>query len=157
MKQTACLVFFVLLALLLAGCSQPAATAATPAPTPSPTSSPMPSLNASTVNVTSATPAARPTATATAVAVQKQIDVTATQDGSDIVVRYRGGVNATDLMALVIKIDSFNGQSVTEREDNPVVGQEFPFSAVGMADSDLVTITGIFRDGTGQVVFQKKI
>jgi len=153
MRQIALIAVLLLLlpGILLAGCSQPAAPAATPAPTPSPSLSPAPSLTMET------TASASPTPTGTVVARQKQIEVTAVQDGSDVVVRYRGGSSGKDLTALVIKIDSYDGRSITEREENPVVGQEFAFPARGMAGSDTITVTGIFRDGSNQVLLKKNV
>ena len=78
-------------------------------------------------------------------------------EGGDIVVRYRGSAEAADLMALVIRVDSFSGQSDTEREENPVIGQQYLFPAMGTPDPDVVTVTGIFRDGTQEQLLQTKV
>ena len=60
-------------------------------------------------------------------------------------------------MALVIRVDSFSGQSDTEREENPVVGQQCLFPAMDTPDPDVVTVTGIFRDGTQEQLLQTKV
>jgi len=152
MKRFACVLALLLAAILAAGCSHAPPPAATPAPAIPPTTSPAVPPGG---QVTGA--AAAPAVTATVTAPRRQIDVTAVQDGSDVVVRYRGGADAAGLLALVIKVDSFNGQSVTEREDSPVTGQLYTFPAMGTPDPDIVTVTGIFRDGTEEQLLQTKV
>ena len=93
----------VIVAILLSGCTQPAAPAATPAPTPTPTA-------------LITTPETTPDPATSAPAVQKQIDISATQVGSDVVVRYRGGADAADVSALDITIVNSNGQATNELE-----------------------------------------
>jgi hypothetical protein len=131
----------VIVAVFLAGCTQPSAPVATPSPTPT--------TIATTVETL-------PPATQ-APAVQKQIDISATQVGSDVVVRYRGGVNAGDVSALDITIVNSRGVSTNERETSPVTGQEFIFPKIGTAELDKVTVIGIFRDGSEQTILTTQV
>ena len=131
----------VIIAILLSGCTQPAAPAATPAPTP-------------TTLVTTVETTLPPTSAAL---VQKQIDISATQVGSDVVVRYRGGVNSSDISALDITIVNSRGVSTNERETSPVTGQEFIFPKIGTAELDKVTVIGIFRDGSEQTILTTQV
>lgn len=138
------LIFLTLvLAILVAGCTQqaPPATPATPAPTVPPVET---------------IPDTTPIQTAV-VPVAKRIDLAVVQDGSDILVKFRGGADAGDLAALKITIEDYSMQPRTEREDNPVINQQYVFPQMGTANPDLVTVVGVFRDGTEQTLFQKKL
>jgi hypothetical protein len=88
---------------------------------------------------------------------QRQIDVTVDQTGSDIIVKYKGGADAGSLTALSITIDSHGHQSVTERENAPVIGQEFIFTYLGTPEPDGVTVTGIFNDGFEQTILKTQV
>ena len=131
---------FLLIASSFAGCTQPSTPAGTPALTPVPATT---SVAASQATATPAAP--------------RQIDVTATQSGSDIIVKYRGGAGAGDLAALSIWIGTRGSYTTTEREDNPVIGQEFIFAHKGTADPDPVKVTGIFRDGSEQLLLTTSV
>jgi hypothetical protein len=138
------LLFLVIVAVLVSGCSQTPAPAATPVPTPDLTLATVP-VPEETVPITSSPPA------------KKQIDISASQSGSDIVIRYTGGVDAADLVSLDIKINNNVQEVVTERENNPVPGQRYVFPHMGTPDPDLVTVNGIFKDGTSQMLLQTKV
>lgn len=127
--------------VFLSGCTQQPAPAATPSPTPT-----------APVTIPETTLAAT-----SAPAVLKQIDISATQVGSDVVVRYRGGANAGDISALDITIVNSRGQTTNERETAPVTGQEFIFPKIGTMDPDQVTVVGIFRDGSEQTVLTTQV
>jgi hypothetical protein len=129
---------FLVIAIVVSGCSQQSPPVVTP--TPSLTTLPV---------ATDTTPVP---------AAKKQIDVSALQSGSDIIVRYNGGVDSADLAALEISIQSYNNlQSQNERENNPVTGQRYVFPNMGTASQNTVTVTGIFRDGTKQTLLQTKV
>jgi hypothetical protein len=131
----------LVLAVLLSGCTQPSAPGATPSPTFTPTisipESPPPSMQA-------------PPA-------QRQIDVAVDQSGSDIIVKFKGGADAGSLTALSIMIESHGHQSVTERENAPVIGQEFIFTYLATPEPDGVTVTGIFDDGSEQTILKTQV
>jgi len=142
MRRILYVCFFLAVAVLVSGCSQQSTPAATPTPTPSPV-------------LTTLIPASA--ATTQGPASQKHVDLSALQSGSDIIVRYTGGTDAADLTALVISVQSFTLQTRNEREENPVIGQRYIFPQMGTPDPDLVTVTGIFRDGIEQVLLQAKV
>ncbi len=131
-------IFFIITALL-AGCTQP-----TPVITPAPTQTP--DTTSGSDSLATITPTA-----------QRQIDVTATQSGSDIIVKYRGGPDAGELAALDIWIGGRGSDFTTEREDNPVIGQEFIFPHKGTPEPDPVRVTGIFRDGNEQLLLTTSV
>ena len=89
--------------------------------------------------------------------VQRQIDLVAGQSGSDIVVKYRGGADAPDLVALVITIQSSTLQTKTEEEDKPNVGQQYIFPQMGTPEQDSVNVVGIFKDGSQQTLLQTAV
>ena len=133
----ACLLLVV--AVLVSGCSQQPAPVVTPVPTTlPPIATPVP---VSTITTT----------------YQKHIDIAASQDGSDIIVRYDGGADASRLTALEIAVVSYNMQTRNEVEQNPVVGQKYVFPQMGSADPDLVTVTGVFSDGSRQKLVETKV
>jgi hypothetical protein len=146
MRRILYVCILLVVAVLVSGCSQQSQPAVTPAPTPAQTPGPV---------LTTLVPAF--TATTLSPASQKHVDISALQSGSDIIVRYAGGVDAMDLTSLVINIQSYNGQALNEREENPVVGQQYVFPQMGTPDLDVVTVTGIFRDGSEQVLLQTKV
>jgi hypothetical protein len=126
-------------AVLAAGCTLPGLQppAATPAPEPAPAIT---------------TPVTLPPAVTTTVAPRKEIDINAKKDGSDLIVRYNGGKDAGQLVALDIRIDNYDGKVTKERETNPTPGQKFVFPYLGTANPDVVNVIGIFSDGTEQTV-----
>ncbi len=128
----------IFLALIVCGCSQPV----TPVTTPTPMWTPLPVITTqlAVLPKVSLTP------------YQMQINVTAWQKGTDVIVQYNGGTDAAYLTALKIRIDNFNGQSFTRTIDNPVVGDTYAFSYVGTANADRVNVVGIFKGGTVQTV-----
>ena len=143
MRRDLCifLIFVILgVVVLVAGCNQQAPPAATPVPTLPP------------VETAEETPA--PTVS---VPVEKSIDFNVKEDGSDLIVRYLGGPDSADLIALKISIENYSLLSRSEREDNPVINQEYVFPQMATANPDLVTIVGVFRDGTEQILFKKKL
>ena len=132
----ACIALILLFVCI--GCTQQSAP---------PTSLPTPEITVVTPQASSA--AATP--------VSRQIDITAEQSGSDIVVRYRGGADAGDLTALIITVQSFTQQTRTEREDKPNIGQQYIFPQMGTPDPDGVTVIGVFKDGSQQTLLQTKV
>ena len=141
MRRNLCIFLFLTLALviLVAGCSQQAPPPATPVPT-------QPTAEVTTEPATVAT-----------TPVEKQISLSVTADGSDIIVKYLGGSDSADLAALKISIENYSLLSRSEREDNPVLNQEYVFPQMATASPDLVTVIGIFKDGTEQTLFMKKL
>jgi hypothetical protein len=126
----------ILLVALTCGCLQPAVT---PVPVTQTVTTP--------VAVESLPPAAT-----IAPSAQKQINVTATQTQTEVIVQYNGGPDAADLLALNIRINNQNGQNVQRIITNPQIGAQYVFTYRGNADATVVNIVGQFRDGTEQTV-----
>ncbi len=140
MRRIFYVLLFLVIAILVSGCTQQPAPVVTPTPTPEP-------------EVT-----ATPVSTEPTPVPQKQIDVSAFQTGSDVVVRYTGGADAADLVALEISVQSYdNLKSQNERENNPVIGQRYVFPNMGTVGQNMVTVTGVFSDGTKQTLVQTKV
>jgi hypothetical protein len=128
-----CILF---LTILICGCLQPAAT---PAPVAPATFSPVADVTL-------------PPAATTAPSAQKQINVTATQTRTAVIVQYNGGPDAADLHALNIRINNQNSQNVQRHITNPEIGAQYVFTYRGNADASVVNVVGQFRDGTEQTV-----
>ena len=97
----------------------------------------------------------------------KTIAVTATQDGTDIVLTYQGGADASTLQYLKITIEPSGGSQVTNTTvasngsytsgstaggDGLDVGAVMRFDDVGTSGRDHVVVVGHFADGSDQVV-----
>lgn len=142
MRLILCACLLITAAVLISGCSQQSPPAVTPVPTLSPERTAVVPVSAATI---------------TGPVAPKQIDISAFQSGSDVIVKYTGGADAADLTALVISVQSFTMQNRNEREENPVIGQQYVFPQMGTASPDVVTVTGIFRDGTEQELLQTEV
>ena len=129
------LFLIVILAALLAGCTQPAAPPAPPVLVQTPVVTPSPTAVISP-----------------AVPYQMQINVTAKQTNSDVIVQYNGGQDAAYLTALRIRIDNYNGQTVDQTMNYPKIGDVFTFQYIGTPDADRVDVIGIFTGGSEQTV-----
>jgi len=127
---------FIVLALVVCGCTQPVTPVTTPTPMLTPGVTTIPAV----LPKVSLTP------------YQMQINVTAWQKGNDVNVQYNGGADAAYLTALKMQIDNFNGQSVKRTIDYPVVGNTYTFTYMGTADADRVNVVGVFQGGTEQTV-----
>jgi hypothetical protein len=126
----------LLFAVLLAGCLQ---TAAPPAPAAPPADAP-PAI------------VTLPPAATTAAPVHKQLNITAEERKTEVIVRYNGGPDAADLVSLNIRINNQNSQNVQRTITDPVIGAEYIFTYRGVADASVVNVVGTFRDGTEQTV-----
>jgi hypothetical protein len=128
---------FLILAVIISGCTQmttpPAAT--TPFPTPLIT-----------------TPATLPPVTSAIPVAPMQINITAKQSGSDVIVQYNGGADAAYLTALNIRIDNSNGQIVKQTFVAPAIPSTYTFPYIGTADADVVNVVGVFNGGSEQTV-----
>ncbi len=129
------LCLIVILAVLLTGCTQPAAPQAPPVFVQTPAITTLPTTAISPV----------PT-------FQMQINVTAEQTNSDVIVQYNGGQDAAYLTALRIRIDNYNGQTVDQTMNYPKIGDVFTFPYMGTPDADRVNVIGIFTGGSEQTV-----
>jgi hypothetical protein len=125
----------LVLAVLLAGCTQHASSPATPTITQS---------------VTVITPTAAPSTVIADGAMQ--INVTAKQSGHNVIVTYTGGASAASLTALKITIYDQNGQVVTRTMENPQPGDVYTFPYEGVPDPANVDVVGIFTGGVQQTV-----
>jgi hypothetical protein len=129
------LCLIVILAAVLAGCTQPATTTAPPVLVHTPVVTPSPTAVIST-----------------AVPYRMQINVTAKQTNNDVIVQYNGGADATYLTALRIRIDNNNGQTVDQTMNYPQPGAVYTFPYMGTPDADRVNVVGIFTGGSQQTV-----
>jgi hypothetical protein len=93
-----------------------------------------------------------PPAATTAPTAQKQINVTARETKTEVIVQYDGGADAADLLALNIRINNQNSQNVQRTITDPKIGAEYVFTYRGNADASVVNVVGQFRDGTEQTV-----
>lgn len=125
----------LVLAVIIAGCTQHAPSPATPTITQS-------------VTVITPTPAL----TAIIADGMMQINVTAKQSGHDVIVTYNGGASAANLTALKITIYDQNGQVVTRTMENPQPGDVYTFPYEGVPDPSNVDVVGIFTGGVQQTV-----
>ncbi|NMB79991.1 MAG: hypothetical protein GYA23_12960 [Methanomicrobiales archaeon] len=130
----ACLAIIVI-AILSAGCTQPA-----PQPAPAPTFMPEP------------TPV--PVVT-TGVPVQKQINVTAVETATEVIVTYNGGADAADLVALKIRINNQDGTTIQRTILQPEPGAQWVFTYRGNANARLANIVGVFTGGVEQTVLME--
>lgn len=121
---------FLIITVLVCGCSQPV--------------SPQ-------VPVTPVVTTAVPVITG-AVPVEKQIDISAVQNASQVVVQYNGGRDAADLVTLRIRINNRFEDSFQRTINNPVAGAQYVFTYQAPANAQSVNIVGVFRDGTEQTV-----
>jgi len=83
---------------------------------------------------------------------QMQINVTAWQSKSDVIVQYNGGSNAADLTGFKIQIDNHNGQNVKQTINAPAIGSIYTFPYIGTPDADTVNVVGVFNGGSEQTV-----
>jgi hypothetical protein len=121
---------FLIISALVCGCTQP-----------------VPPQVPSTPAVTVATPE-----TTGAVHIEKQIDINAVQNASQVVVQYNGGRDAADLVTLRIRINNRFEDSFQRTINNPVAGAQYVFTYQAPANAQSVNIVGVFRDGTEQTV-----
>jgi hypothetical protein len=126
-----CLVVVVVL-ILICGCIQPA-------------SAPVPPVTSSVEVLT-------PVTTTPGVPVQKQVNITVTQTKSEVIIQYNGGPDASDLVALRIRIDNQDGTDVLRTITAPVIGQDYIFTYRGNANARTVNIVGVFTGGVEQTV-----
>ncbi|MEN6443957.1 MAG: hypothetical protein WC391_08030 [Methanoregula sp.] len=126
----------VILAALLAGCTQPATT----------TTAPPAFVQTQSVAITPTT-AISPVPT-----FHMQINVTAVQTNSDVIVQYNGGQDAAYLTGLKIRIDNYNGQTIERTMTYPKIGDVYTFSYIGTPDADRVNVIGTFTGGSEQTV-----
>jgi len=125
----------LVLAVLMTGCTQHTTSPATP-------------------TITQSVDVITPTATPTTVIADgmMQINVTAKQNGHDVIVTYNGGASAADLTALKITIYNQNGQVVTRTMENPQPGDVYTFPYEGVPDPSNIDVVGIFTGGVQQTV-----
>jgi hypothetical protein len=123
-------------AIFTAGCTQNPADAAPPTQPATPVTQPV---------------ATQPPSTA-GIYATREINVTAWQAGNNVIVKYSGGRDAPDLLALRVRIGSYSGKADIQTFESPSVGQEYVFHYVGTPDADSVNVVGKFRDGTEQTV-----
>ncbi|KAF1078357.1 type IV pilin [Methanogenium sp. MK-MG] len=86
----------------------------------------------------------------------KSVAATAKQSGSDILITYQGGPDAskvTFLNSTVYKVDG--SQDGNDSEQNPAVGYAKLFVGNGTAGQERVVITAKFDDGATQVLLDK--
>jgi ABC-type Fe3+-hydroxamate transport system substrate-binding protein len=128
---------FLVLAILVAGCTQNSAAPVTP-------------------TITQSVDLITPTATPTAVIADgmMQINVTVKQSGHDVIITYNGGASAADLVALKIAIFNQNGQVVRRTMTNPTPGDVYTFPYQGTPDPETVDVIGVFTGGVEQTVLQ---
>ncbi|WP_292371167.1 hypothetical protein [Methanoregula sp. UBA64] len=131
---------FLVLAILVAGCTQNSAVPVTP-------------------TITQSVDLITPTATPTAVIADgmMQINVTAKQSGHNVIVTYNGGASAASLTALKITIYDQNGQIVTRTMENPQPGDVYTFPYEGVPDPSNVDVIGIFTGGVQQTVLMTNL
>lgn len=105
------------------------------------------------------------------VATTKTVAVTATQDGTAIVLTYQGGADAATLNYLTITIEPSTGGQVTNFTSSSDgsyvstgtagtslnVGAVMRFGGVGTSGRDHVVVVGHFSDGSDQVVLDNYV
>jgi hypothetical protein len=132
------LAMILLFAVISSGCTQ---TTTSPVMVTTPTPAP-----AITTLVT------LPPATPVIPVAQMNINVTAWQTKSDVIVQYNGGSNAADLTGFKIQIDNHNGQNVKQTINAPAIGSIYTFPYIGTPDADTVNVVGVFKGGSEQTV-----
>ena len=88
----------------------------------------------------------------------KTVAATAKQSGTDILVTYQGGPDASKVTWLNTTVyDSTGAPDGTDTKDDPAVGYTKMFIDNGTPAQERVVITAEFDDGTQQVLLDKLI
>jgi len=138
MRRILCCSLVLLFAILVCGCTQPAAQP--PVVTVTPTATPVP------------TQVTLPPATAATATVQKHLNFTVSTTDHELIIRYNGGPDAADVTALKVRVDNHNSQDIELTIAYPVIGKEYPFAYKGIPDPNVVNIVGVFTGGYEQTV-----
>jgi|GEM_PF-649651 hypothetical protein len=130
MRYYGFILIFLVLLVMISGCTQSPTTPKTAPTTTIPTLSSM----------------------STVATGPKQINVSAWKTEHEVVIQYNGGKDATDLTSLKVQIDNQNGLIIKRTFDSPQIGTVYPFPYTGTPDATSVNVIGIFADGTQQTV-----
>lgn len=136
MRRILCAGLILLVIVLTCGCTEPVKT-------------PEPQTPAVTLFATPLPVATPPSQ------VQKQVNLTAWQTKTEVIVQLNGGADASELTALNIRIDNQNGENIQRTVHDPFIGQKIIFAYQGNANANVVNIVGVFKDGTQQTVLMK--
>lgn len=132
----------IVVALLTAGCTQSGSSTGAPSVTQS--------TDVITIPTTPVTPV--PTTPPVVADGQMQVSVTAWQRNHDVLVQYNGGPDASELTALDITINNYNGQKVSRVMESPQPGNIYTFTYMGTPDPDNIDVIGVFTGGVQQTV-----
>jgi hypothetical protein len=86
----------------------------------------------------------------------KQINVSAWKTEHDVRIQYNGGKDAADLISLKVQIDNQRELIIKRTFAYPQIGTIYPFLYSGTPDATSVNVIGVFSDGTQQTVLLMK-
>jgi hypothetical protein len=124
----------ILVVVLFSGCLQSPA----PAPAPAP-----------------AAPAPSTVAPAAAEPEPRQINVTAWETETNVILRYDGGKDADKLYMFRVQIDNRDGKIVKTPIYKPEVGRQYDFAYIGIPNPNTMNVVAVFNDGSEQTVLFK--
>lgn len=87
----------------------------------------------------------------------REINVTATETLSDVIIQYNGGKDAAALTALNIRITNQDGTTIQRTIQAPAIGKPYAISYFRNANADVVNIVGVFNDGSQQTVLMTRM
>jgi hypothetical protein len=85
----------------------------------------------------------------------RDINITAIETKTEVIIQYNGGNGASELTALNIRITNQDGQNIQRTIQSPVIGNAYVFTYHGNANAVVVNIVGTWKDGSQETVLMR--
>lgn len=83
---------------------------------------------------------------------RREVNITATKSGAEVIVIVEGGKDAAGLASMDIRITNYDGTLNTRTISHPGTGKSYTFTYRGNANAARINIIGTFSDGYQQTL-----